>query len=817
MKRMVVPLVATVLAAALVIEWTHLVPACGPFFFPTVFTETTQPDSPLGPYTRGRLGVLQPGYERIYLYAAYRNLMGRRFDRAQALALWGIPAESAELLDEVPKATPESSPPPPPLPQPVDWPHAWIDARNHVANVPHAAYLAAFPFPAGVQIGDTPTPDGIYRSVNGPNGRYLSYLNCLPTAFEAATNTLRDRTQRYGDGNPALLAWVAAQDGVFSNCLQGDTIPDPLPADAATLARADRNYQIAAAYFYAGDFPHAESAFTAIANDQASPWSPVAQYLTARAYIRQATVGHDDSAPDMAALASAERQLKQVLNNPKASDLHASAEALREYVEVRLHPEQRTRELAEALMQNPAPAELSRDIHDYTFLLDKLENEQYANFTPAELQSNREAIYLKLAELRARDDLTDWILTFQLNNAAALDHAYEKWQQTNSPAWLAAAITKVEPGDPRAPKLMAAAATVPASAPAYDSVTFHRFRLMMQNGDRAAVLPQLNRMLAHDTAGMPRSALNLFLAIRMTYARNLADFLKYAARVPVELNYNGYGSCASSHPAPGGPWFDSDALTVLNQQMTPATLTEAAGSKVLPVYLGREVARGAWTRAFLLGQDQAALRLAPVLAALQPELRPSLDRFTNAATPDARRFAGALLILRFPGLRPYITSPEREAPTHCIDNLRQNWWGIGLYCVWPASQFDSAVLQQPGAKPNIVPWPVLESPLTELYPAGSVPRPSFLSRAEVDAAQRDWNRTRALPVASIMLGKEVLAWVQTHPDDSRAPEALSLTVRAGHFGCADPNRWKVSEAAFGLLHRRYPESRWAKQTKYWYR
>lgn len=815
-KRIVAPLLAVALAAVFVAEWTHLASPCAPLPLPTIFTETAHPDFPLGPYTRGRLGVLQPEYERVYLYVAYRDLAGRSFDRAQALALWGIPADSPELLDQPPTVTPAPLQPSRELP-PVDWPHAWIDARNQVPNVPHAAYLTPWPFPAGVAVGQIPTPDGINRTVNGPSGRYSSYLNCLPAAFQAAINTLRDRTDKYGDGSPELAAWVQAQDQVFSNCLQGETVPAPLSAEAPPLARADRNYQIAAAYFYAGDFPQAESAFAAIASDHASPWSGIANYLVARTYIRQATVGREDDSPDMAALSNAESQLKQVVENPKSADLHASAAALLDYVEVRLHPERRAAELASALMQNPAPAELAQDVRDYNFLLDRLENERYSE-SPSGLQASRQGLYPKLAALRSQDDLTDWILTFQLEDAAARDHAYEKWQHTNSPAWLVAAITKMQPGDPRAPKLIQAAHGVQPSAPAFESVTFHRFRLLMQSGKRATVLPQLDRLLARHADNMPRSALNLFLAMRMSYARQLAEFLKYAARVPVELGGDGYAPFLyeSSHPPPGSPWFDSDGLIVLNQQMTPAVLAEVAGSRALPVYLCREVARATWTRAFLLRDDPAALKLAPVLAALQPELRPGLDAFTSAATPDARRFAGTLLILQFPGLRPYITSPERSTPTDRIDNLRENWWGDGLYCAW-AWQFAAGAPLQPGARPNVVPWPVLEAPLTALYLTGAVPPPSFLSHAEVADAQRDWSRTQELPVASIVLGNEVLAWVRNHSEDSRAPEALALAVRAGHFGCDDPDRWKVSKAAFDLLHRKYAASSWAQQTKYWYR
>ncbi|HUI43360.1 MAG TPA: hypothetical protein VL523_15455, partial [Terriglobia bacterium] len=346
MKRTVMWALAAGLAAGLVIYWTRPAPACGPFFIPTVFTETTHPDFPLGPFTRGRLGVLQPGYERVYLYVAYRNLAGRGFDRAEALALWGIPPESAQLLDQAPKPGP--APLLLPQPQPVDWPHEWVDARNQVAGAEHLGNFQQWGSDAG-----------IYREENGPGGRYEYYLNCQQEAFKTSRDTLQDRTQKYGAGSPELAAWVKAQDEVFSNCQKGENIPAPLGADAPALARTDRQYQIAAAYFYAGDFAKAEAAFREIAGDHASPWSPIASYLVARAYIRQATVGHDDDSPDLAVLARAEAQLKQVLASPRSAEYHASASALLDWVEVRLHPGQRVLQLAQALIQNPAPADLA--------------------------------------------------------------------------------------------------------------------------------------------------------------------------------------------------------------------------------------------------------------------------------------------------------------------------------------------------------------------------------------------------------------------------------------------------------------------------
>jgi TolA-binding protein len=60
-------------------------------------------------------------------------------------------------------------------------------------------------------------------------------------------------------------------------------------------------------------------------------------------------------------------------------------------------------------------------------------------------------------------------------------------------------------------------------------------------------------------------------------------------------------------------------------------------------------------------------------------------------------------------------------------------------------------------------------------------------------------------------------WIEAHPDDPRAPEALSLTVRAGHYGCGgddETDRWV--KRAFQLLHSRYPKTEAARRTRYWF-
>ena len=62
----------------------------------------------------------------------------------------------------------------------------------------------------------------------------------------------------------------------------------------------------------------------------------------------------------------------------------------------------------------------------------------------------------------------------------------------------------------------------------------------------------------------------------------------------------------------------------------------------------------------------------------------------------------------------------------------------------------------------------------------------------------------------------VFRYAESHRGDERVPEALYWLVRAGHYGCVDVNSWKVTRAAFQMLHLRYPASSWTKRTPTWF-
>jgi hypothetical protein len=748
-----------------------------------IFTARAHPDSPYAEFVRGRIGIVQPSYYRADLYVAYRNLAGGGFstEEQSALAPGKSNSRAWDHASEVQNSAKE-----------------WLEARNRIPGI-------------AVRKDMSWGWSGPYRLASNHGYSFPAYLNCNHDAFRNAVSTLEARTAKLGLESRFVRDWVAAQDEVFANCQQGEHIPSPALPDAPALIRADRDYQIAAAYFYAGNFEAAENAFRKIAEDNGSPWSGIAPYLAARCLIRRATVGREDDKPDLAALAQAEAQLKDILAHSAPTGPDAAAERMLEFVEARLHPQQRVLELSAQLMKKHAAETLPQDLHDYTFLLDKLLNQQ--TIDPSTVEHTQRDTFDELAGLRSRDDLTDWILTFQLDAPKAFDHAMEKWRQTHSQAWLLVALSKVAAHNPSAPELISAGQKILPASPGYVWASFHVFRLMAQSGNRREARNGVQGFLAKNRANLPRSALNLFMALATALAKNLGEFLAYSQRVPIEGGATGFYYGAAQNEA--GPRFDADSAAVLNRMMSISELAKVAKDDALGTVLRRQAAMATWTRAVLLNRDNAAISLVPLLERLLPEAKPYLDVFRAAPSPEARRFSAAYFLLKFPGFRPYITGTLRSTPPDRVDDLHENWWDKTGPCglEW---EFYDPTAQQAGQANAGTPWTPLGPALRPIYPEGKVPAPEFLGHAQLVDTKRELDQMYSLPSAPAYLTAQTLAWAQTHADDSRVPEALHRAVMAARYGCAGKETSPLSRRAFDLLHRRYPNNPWTKKTKYWY-
>src|SRR6185295_20195007 len=150
-------------------------------------------------------------------------------------------------------------------------------------------------------------------------------------------------------------------------------------------------------------------------------------------------------------LAAAERDLQAALADREAIALHASARGLLGFIATRARPIDRLHELSRRLAT--APAVEAQEVVDYTWLMDVALG-QTPSGAPA----------FDLAEVTRGDELTTWIVDTQQRRA---DQAIARWGQSRSTTALIAALWSAPPAHADVPALIAAAAAVPRTSPAF--------------------------------------------------------------------------------------------------------------------------------------------------------------------------------------------------------------------------------------------------------------------------------------------------------------------------------------------------------------
>jgi len=309
---------------------------CGPGYTTPLFDTASAPEDPYTDYAAGRLGIVKPTFRRSVLYAAYRYIAGNGMSTAEQKAVvevWNAEINRKDFRDDSVDGAVK----------------AWIEKRKDIVGK------------------DEKTPD-IYTDRD--YGGYDFFPNCTKNAFETATETLADRVSAHGPSDPNMVNWVKAQDQVFENCAKDKQTPDAAPPGAPDWLQKDRAYQRAAAEFYSLDYESAKKEFAKIAQDGDSPWAETASYLVARTLIRQASLSKDKGkAADY--YSEAEQSLEKITSGKFAD----SAEKMLSLIAYRLHPRTRVGELARKLTITSSGDNFRQDVIDYTWLLDKLEDE----------------------------------------------------------------------------------------------------------------------------------------------------------------------------------------------------------------------------------------------------------------------------------------------------------------------------------------------------------------------------------------------------------------------------------------------------------
>ena len=886
-------ILAIILAAVLLLNSAPLVTACGPATPDPVYVLEESPDPPFHEFTNGKIGIVKESFGRKTLFIAYRYLNGGSF----------TPDEQNDLVAALKGTAPDTGA--------AKAIKAWMEARDEV-----------------LKEEQKPEEIDTERSYGG----YDFFPNCTQNAFEVATQTLKERSATYGADDKSVRTWLEAQDTVFDNCSGEPQIPVTLSAESPMWLRKDRDYQIAAAYFYSLKFDEARARFERIAADADSPWQPIAGYLVARTLIRQGSLG-DDEKKKREFFEQAETRLQTLVRS--GGKYENASKKLLALVRYHIHPAERVVELSRILTSG-SNDNLRQDLIDFTWLLDKFEYEigtaeeerkqgpepaaepqpPYAPFLSQEAKDRFERVNagesIELAifemggdgnpdynrgfgiefkhdsseaeifktfsqkygrELRAEEvnaikeardvalkhrlwrispnrkwdfsalsrhdscdykctkfdfdlvpeflrsnDLSDWILTLQIEDSRAYSRAFTKWRETGSTAWMTTALIKAETSSPNLRRLMQAAERVSREDPGFPTVAYHLIRLKSAMGQTDQARALSDEIITSHTGALPASALNQFLEQRMHLAAGLNEFLKSAQRTPIAFFLDGrFGKFSQFLQTEKGYWsvesgqtkedfehqldenykhllpwdnrvnFDQQTVDIFNWHFPLQLLAEAARNKNVPDYLQRSLLLAAWTRAILLKNDELALKLAPEVIRVEPQMASVLESYLKAGTAKERQNHALYVLLKFANLSPFVQGGPTTFKTaeELEYYLESTWW-----CKLETTEYVG-----PGKEiPKVV------------------PKPNFLTAAQLETARREFLALAAIGDGMSYLGKQAIAWAKASPDDPDVPEALFIAVQANQsykYGC---NSWEfdadTKTEAEKLLRERYADSPW---------
>lgn len=560
-----------------------------------VYVNTRNPDLPLGRFFDGHVGVVGP-WSTAFQVLAWR-----------ALGNLPIDAEGRAAFVARERAVHRATPPlevDPTVPVPAASEPSSFDATGEFVpdNEPWRAARAAITGSRGPEITNGWSTDGAWTP------------NCLTDAFRAAADALRQRAAHDGERSDAVRAWVDAQDMVFTNC--GPTpgrSPLLLPDTSPVEQRRDRAYQVAAAHFYAGRYDDAERAFTAIAADAASPWSPVARYLVLRAITRSAQRGRPT--PDPARLARAADRARDLLADPNAAVVHDMTRRYAGWIDTLRDPNARARALGAELDRPGAGARLVEGLHDYV------------------------QVYAHGADPGDGDPMTAWIASRDPDHPTATSRARALafFGRGREPRWTIAVLQSPGPaGDPRLDPALEAAGSVGRDDRAFATARYERLRLLVERGRR--VHGEVVRTAAQLTDDDGPTARNLFRELALRSATSVDELAPFVFGRPAGWTSES-ALVTPADAAHRAEDFSPLGSSVLSLRVPVGVLLRVAAHPAIPAELRARLVSVVLHRAAMLGDESVFLGAAALVPRLPEAARRPLLALAQAPAGDTRRLA----------------------------------------------------------------------------------------------------------------------------------------------------------------------------------
>ena len=418
-----------------------------------------------------------------------------------------------------------------------------------------------------------------------------------------------------------------------------------------------------------------------------------------------------------------------------------------------------------------------------------------------------------------QDEMTDWLLTYQMTGPEAYAHSLAMYKSAGSPLWLMTALSQADNSSPELKTLLDAADRADSSSAAFPTIAYHHVRLLLATGKQSEARKLIEDALASgDTLNV--SARNSFITLRLSLAQTMEDWIRDSMIKPYAFDFDGEVESIDEIIAEQKKWFDPEynkegkeayergideqfkdkklwqerlmfddpTIEVLNQHFPTPALLAVKDSPALPDYMRERFVLAVWTRAWLLNDDVTLTKLTPELIKYHPDFQPYFDRVTNAKTPVARENALLFFVLKNPIVNPDIPTGMGRENNEQDQFADDNWW-----CSFEAGSADDAAADDT-AKPQLP------------------KRPAFLTAAQTAAAQAERKKLADIGDAPKFLAEKVMAWAKRSPLDKRIPEALYIVIEANgwtKYGCGNNEELKATLLKYLRAH--YPGNEFIKK------
>ncbi len=414
-----------------------------------------------------------------------------------------------------------------------------------------------------------------------------------------------------------------------------------------------------------------------------------------------------------------------------------------------------------------------------------------------------------------KDDLTNWLFIYQMSGSEAYLYSLDRFRNSGSELWLMTALSKADVSSTQLPRLLEAADNTGRTSAAYPTIAYHTARILLAQGKSADARKLIDEMLARRDH-LPISAHNSFLGLRLTLAENLDDFLRSSLKTPFAFDFDGMIGTIDEFIEEQKSWFDpefnkegreayeaeieerfrkdklwqgrtmfdSETIEVFNQHFSTAALIDVMNSPALPDHMRERFAIAVWTRAYLLNDRAAMVKVTPNVAEYRPELAPMLAAITAGRKAAAKDHAALYFLIKNPLFSPYVEDGLGKSDNEFNEWDANDWWCEPYDAVYDY-ELDSDVPKTPTA------------------------RPKFLTAAQASTAQNERKRLKEAGDAPKFLANKVIEWARRSPSDKRVPEAIYQMVGANgwtKYGCG--NNEELRNELIALLKKRYPNSEW---------